>query len=384
MGSQCNDWRRADASRVTISQMDDPGCCIKDGLERGKVEVVLSFYWIAQRITNFQAAMAAFQILELQEISECYNVIKELGQGSYGKVLLAQTKLTDRWLQDNSDSGSSIENTKNLLRVFSIWTTTGHEISEEGQNSTANFLSMELSLSITLSDHPNIITTYPIFIGTMDHYVLTQELATAGTLDDIIQSQVGIPEEAVKRCALQVSWALDYLHARGLVHRDLKPDNVLLMDKDCYQIKLSDFGLTQPVGTYVSSMSHIIPYMAPELCELKEGEYLTLSPAIDTWAFGVLLFVISTGYFPWLEAIETDTMYQVYINWKKCPDRAPPPAHWEMFSREAVKMFGNLLGQCPSSRHPILSVFDYLNFPWKINVLECGTDMEVSGGRFGN
>ncbi|CAJ0963979.1 unnamed protein product [Ranitomeya imitator] len=294
--------------------------------------------------------MAAFQILELQEISECYNVIKELGQGYYGKVLLAETKLTGQPL-----AMKLVRKDRTQLQTFL----------------------MELSLSITLSDHPNIITTYPIFIGTMDHYVLTQELATAGTLDDIIQSQVGIPEEAVKRCALQISWALDYLHARGLVHRDLKPDNVLLMDKDCYQIKLSDFGLTQPVGTYVSAMSHIIPYMAPELCELKEGDYLILSPAIDTWAFGVLLFVISTGFFPWLEAIETDTMYQVYINWKKCPDQAPPPALWKMFSREAVKMFGNLLGQCPSYRHPILSVFDYLNFPWKINVLECGTDVEV-------
>ncbi|XP_073408767.1 serine/threonine-protein kinase SBK1-like [Dendrobates tinctorius] len=294
--------------------------------------------------------MAAFQILEIVEISECYNVIKELGQGSFGKVVLAQNKLTGE-----PAAVKLIRKDRTKLETFL----------------------MELSLSITLSDHPNIIGTYPIFIGTMDHYVLTQELATAGTLHDIIQSEVGIPEEAVKRCALQISWALDYLHGRRLVHRDLKPDNVLLMDKDCYEIKLSDFGLTQPVGTYVSSMSHIIPYMSPELSELKEEEYLVLSPAIDTWAFGVLLFVILTGYFPWLEAIETDAMYKEYINWKKNPDQIPPPARWERFSREAIKMLGNLLVQCPSSRLPILSVFDYLNIPWKINVLEYGTNMEA-------
>ncbi|XP_073529553.1 serine/threonine-protein kinase SBK1-like [Phyllobates terribilis] len=284
------------------------------------------------------------------EISECYNVIKKLGQGSYGKVLLAQNKSTGEPV-----AVKLVRKDRTQLQTFL----------------------MELSLSITLSDHPNIIGTYPIFIGTMDHFVLSQELATAGTLHDIIQSEVGIPEDAVKRCALQISWALDYMHGRGLVHRDLKPDNVLLMDKDCYQIKLSDFGLTKPVGTNVSSMSHIIPYMSPELCDLKEEQCLILDPTIDTWAFGVLLFVILTGYFPWLEAIETNTMYQVYINWKQSPHRSPLPAQWEMFSREAINMFGNLLTPCPSSRHPVLSVFDYLTLPWKRNLLENGTNLAV-------
>ncbi|XP_073529569.1 serine/threonine-protein kinase SBK1-like [Phyllobates terribilis] len=294
--------------------------------------------------------MAAFQILEIKEISECYNIIKELGHGSYGKVLLAQNKST----------GGAVA--VKLVR--------------KDRTQLQTFL-MELSLSITLSDHPDIISTYPIFISTMDHYVLTQELATAGTLHHLIQSEVGIPEDAVKRCALQISWALDYMHGRGLVHRDLKPDNVLLKDKDCYQIKLSDFGLTQPVGTYVSSMSHIIPYMSPELCDLKEEEFLILGPTIDTWAFGVLLFVALSGYFPWLEAMKTDVRYQVYINWRQSPDCSPPPAHWERLSRDAIDMFCNLLTPCPSSRHPVLSVFDYLNIPWKLNILEYGTNSAV-------
>ncbi|CAJ0967417.1 unnamed protein product, partial [Ranitomeya imitator] len=175
---------------------------------------------------------------------------------------------------------------------------------------------------------------------------------------DYWEGLIGIPEAAVKRCARQISSALDFMHSRGLVPRDLKPDNT-------NQIKLSDFGLTQPAGYYVSSMSHIVPYMSPELYDLKDGEYLLLSPTIDTWAFGILLFVALTGYFPWLEATVYDSMYQVYINWRQCADCTPPPACWKMLSREAICMFNNLLSQCPSSRQSVLSIFNNLNFPWK-------------------
>ncbi|XP_073442732.1 serine/threonine-protein kinase SBK1-like [Dendrobates tinctorius] len=294
---------------------------------------------LAKRIINFQAAMAAFHVLEIQNISECYNIIKELGQGSYGKVVLAQERSTG---QNSTENLSD----RTLLKTFLT----------------------EFSFSITLSEHPHIITTYPVFIRTIDHYVLSQELAAAGTLHDIIQSEVGIPEATVKRCARQISSALDYMHTRGLVPRDLKPDNVLLMDEDCYQVKLSDFGLTQPTGYYVSSMSHTIPYMSPELCNLKEGEYLLLSPTIDCWAFGVLLFVALTGYFPWFEAMENDSMYQVYSHWRQCPECIPPPACWKLLSREAICMFDNLFSQCPCSRQSVLSIFYYFNFLWKPNV----------------
>ncbi|XP_075197708.1 serine/threonine-protein kinase SBK1-like [Anomaloglossus baeobatrachus] len=260
------------------------------------------------------------QTVEMQEISESYDIIKELGQGSYGRVLLAQDKLIGQPLA------------MKLVR--------------KDQTHLETFL-RELSFSVTISNHPDIIRTYPIFIGTRDHYIMTQELAPAGTLHDIIRNQVGIPEDAVKRCAIQISCALDYMHRRGLVHRDLKTDNVLLMDRDCYYIKLSDFGLTKHVGTCVSAMSHIIPYMAPELCALTDEEFLILSPSIDTWAFGVLLFVILTGYLPWFEALKTDTLYQEYTDWKQCSDFTPLPVEIFILTHYLVKP--HMLSVCSES-----------------------------------
>ncbi|XP_063771939.1 serine/threonine-protein kinase SBK1-like [Pseudophryne corroboree] len=274
-----------------------------------------------------------------QEVSDHYNIIKRLGQGTFGKVLLAQDKKTGEPVAIK------------LVRKDRI--------------ALKDFVK-ELSISISLSGYHGIIATYPMFYNTMDYYIMTQELATAGTLHHLIKAKVGIPEDAVKRCAAQLSTALDYVHGRGLVHMDLKPDNVFLMDRDCYNIKLGDFGLTRKAGSFVSSKSNIIPYMSPEMCDVKQNEFLILSPSVDTWALGVLLYIALTGYMPWKKAVEMDTRYQVYMHWQKHVGLIPPPVFWQKFTREALDMFNNLLSRNCSARPSVLCVLNYLHYPWKI------------------
>lgn len=67
--------------------------------------------------------------------------------------------------------------------------------------------------------------------------------------------QVGLPEAIAKRCVHQVAIALDYLHCRKLVHRDIKPENVLIFDRECRKVKLSDFGMTRRAGSPVKRVS---------------------------------------------------------------------------------------------------------------------------------
>ncbi|KAM8953258.1 serine/threonine-protein kinase SBK1-like [Pelodytes ibericus] len=277
------------------------------------------------------------QSLEAQ-VGEHYKVIRQLGQGTFGQVVLANDKI----------SGQSIA--LKLLR--------------KDQTEKDAFIK-ELWISFLLSEHNGIIRTYPTYMETVDYYVFSQELAPGGTLHSIIQSQIDIPEEKVKRCAVQLRDALKYLHSKGLVHKDLKTDNVLLMDSDCYHVKLSDFGLTQDVGTIIPSLSLVNPYMSPELCQLQDDEYLVLDPSLDVWAFGVLLFVVLTGSYPWEEATPYDYLFNVFVEWQEGGQCVSSPLSWQHISSDGLAMFSKLLSLKPSERISPDIIMDYLDSPWR-------------------
>ncbi|XP_041939473.1 serine/threonine-protein kinase SBK1 [Alosa sapidissima] len=289
------------------------------------------------------------QNLEKLEVNKYYEVIRELGKGTYGKVDLVIHK---------------IRGTKMALKFLKKKTT-----------KLRSFL-REYSISLYLSPCPFIINMFGIAFETDDYYVFAQEYAVAGDLFDIIPPQVGLPETVAKRCVHQVGIALDYMHYKKLVHRDIKPENVLIFDRECRKVKLSDFGMTRRGGSPVKRVSGTIPYTAPELCGAAEpSEGFCVDPATDVWAFGVLLFCMLTGNFPWEKALPTDAFYEEFARWQRARRGGtgtgaacgPVPSQWRRFTDEALRMFRKLLSLDPQRRCSVKEVFRHFGRRWMLD-----------------
>ncbi|XP_032939942.1 uncharacterized serine/threonine-protein kinase SBK3-like [Catharus ustulatus] len=237
-----------------------------------------------------QALMArTARELPQRELEQDWAVLGELGSGSYGRVLLAEPR----------DGGARV-----ALKLLS-----------KERTARCGFL-REFCTHLCLRGGLTCVQVLPLAFETPTEFGFAQELAPAGDLCGLLTPGVGLPEPQVKRCAAQVSSALSYLHGHALVHRDLKLDNVLAFDRECHLVKLGDFGLTRVLGWQVRPARSPAPYAAPELWHLRAGEArLRLEPALDTWAFGVLLFALLTGRFPWSSPARSDPAFRRFRTW---------------------------------------------------------------------
>jgi len=159
------------------------------------------------------------------------------------------------------------------------------------------FLQREMSIWKDL-EHPNVVKVFEVFDLTQGCCIV-METTPHGDLLDRIQVHSFVPETEARRIFIQVVSAVDFLHERDIVHRDLKCENVLFFGDG--KFKLTDFGFARScrdtvAGTKVLSETFCgsVPYVAPEVLE-----GIAYNPKYsDVWSLGVMLYVMLYGILP--------------------------------------------------------------------------------------
>ena len=171
-------------------------------------------------------------------------------------------------------------------------------------------------------NHPNIVGVYDFEVYKEDTYYLVMEYIAGGTLkqrqEELAAKQEGMPLEKSIQIGYQVAEALDYAHNRGMVHRDVKPANIMLGEDD--KALLTDFGIVKMMGgqtmayTVTGALIGTPSYMSPEQAMGQPGD-----KRVDIYALGVLLFQMTTGQLPF----SADTPLAVIM--KHVNDPVPKP-----------------------------------------------------------
>ncbi|GJP76459.1 hypothetical protein CLOP_g6902 [Closterium sp. NIES-67] len=241
---------------------------------------------------------------------EDYHVIELVGEGSFGKVYKGRRKFTGQMtaMKFILKHGKSERDIKNLRQEIEILRKLKHE---------------------------NIIEMLDAFETPQEFCVVTE--FAQGELFEILQNDQALPESQVQVIAKQLVRALYYLHSNRIIHRDMKPQNILVGAGGI--IKLCDFGFARAMSCntmVLTSIKGTPLYMAPEL--VQEQPY---NHTVDLWSLGVILYELYVGQPPFY----TNSIYTLINHIIKDPVKYP-----DAMSASFKHFLRGLLNKTPQSR----------------------------------
>ena len=155
-------------------------------------------------------------------------------------------------------------------------------------------------------EHPNIIRVYDAGEDQDGQLYYVMELAQRGTLRDFLQTEALSVRDAV-RLMIEVSFAVDYAHQRKVLHRDLKPDNILIGEDR--RARVTDFGVARLLAAGPSALDEpecdatfvgSYPYMAPEQSGYRgAGQTADIGPPADVYSLGAIMYELVRGAPPY-------------------------------------------------------------------------------------
>ncbi|CAG9475865.1 calcium-dependent protein kinase, putative [Plasmodium vivax] len=203
---------------------------------------------------------------------------------------------------------------------------------------------------LSVMSHENIIKFKDFFEDKNKFYIILEKCEGGELFYTVVKNKCLLESESIQ-IVRQICCALEYLHSRNIIHRDIKAENFLFKNKNTKSIKLIDFGMAKKVNCeYLTELCGSPHYISPELIRKK----YTISS--DIWALGVMVFFMLTGKYPF-EGKNTpkvvDEILNKNINWKS--------KEFSSLSVEAVDFLKKLLERNEKKR---LTAYQALNHPW--------------------
>lgn len=143
--------------------------------------------------------------------------------------------------------------------------------------------------------HPNIVTIYDIGKFEGAPYIV-MELLEGENLGDLLKQGNKLPLENIIEIAMQIGSALDYAHTAGVIHRDVKPDNVIFTDQN-RSVKIADFGIAKNTDTDIKDSTQAGTIMGtPRYMSPEQAKGDPVDGRSDLFALGVILYEMVTGH----------------------------------------------------------------------------------------
>jgi hypothetical protein len=234
-----------------------------------------------------------------------YEVLRPIGSGGFGEVWLARHRSTGR--------------------LAAVKAALKRALSKDGR--AAGWFEREMAVARDLV-HPHIVRWYD---GGEDEMVVyfAAEYVSGGDLEHAVGASGPLPARRAVQLTIQALAALEFAHGRGIIHRDVKPSNIMLARGPAGEeiVRISDFGLAKSFRSAGSSLLTRMGevrgtplYMAPE----QFLNFRFVGPSVDVYAAGVTLYHLLTGSVPF------DT--------PRAPDRRPDAETVLLENRELVRM----------------------------------------------
>ncbi|KHC38060.1 hypothetical protein MGO_01828 [Candida albicans P76055] len=301
----------------------------------GSSKVINNTAQLAAQFNDFYLEITSPKISQIGN----YKIIKEIGEGAFGKAYLA----THILLNINVVLKCGLIDDPNIVREI--------------------YYHKQLK-------HKNIVSLYEV-IKTENHLWIALEYCQGGELYYYIYEKKRLELDECRNIFFQIVLGVKYVHSLNLSHRDLKLENILLADQKRTIVKLTDFGFIREFNPqsrkFLSTICGTTVYMAPEL--LTGQKYSGF--AIDIWSMGVILYTMLNGMLPFDDDDEMKIQHKV-INTE--------PMFYDHVPIDVNQLISKMLSKDPNQRP---SLNEILNSSYLIDVynkyLEKGTKRNSSG-----